>query len=271
MPEVIPFLKWAGGKRWLVSKRSDLFDFEARRYFEPFLGSGAVFFHLQPQNAIISDLNSDLIDTYIALRDFPNLVQRALQTHQKGHSKDYYYAIRAENPVTIVSRAARFLYLNRTCFNGLYRVNQQGLFNVPKGTKESVVLPTDNFGETSRVLQNVEINHCDFEETINQAREGDFIYVDPPYTVHHNTNNFIKYNEKIFSWDDQIRLAASLQDASQRGAYILISNADHNCIHELYAGDDWSVTRVYRHSRLAGNAQHRRDTSEVVISNYEVI
>ncbi len=263
-----PFLKWAGGKRWLVSGYDTWLRQNAKRYIEPFLGSGAVFFHLQPKVAILSDLNEELISTYKALRDVPGRVKRHLLTHHRLHCHDYYYHIRQQSPQSIATQAARFIYLNRTCFNGLYRVNLQGVFNVPKGTKEKVVLPSDNFEEVSALLQNTNLSSCDFADTIDQAHTGDFLYIDPPYTVRHNNNNFLKYNERIFSWADQQRLAACLAKAARRGVSIFISNADHHCIHELYQAKYWQQMTVRRFSRLASSSKHRKGTTEVVISNY---
>ena len=263
-----PFLKWAGGKRWLVSGHNTWLRQDAKRYIEPFLGSGAVFFHLQPKVAILSDLNEELISTYKALRDMPCRVKHHLLTHHRLHCNDYYYQIRQKSPKSIATQAARFIYLNRTCFNGLYRVNSQGIFNVPKGTKEKVILPSDNFEEISDLLQSADLISCDFADTIAQTQAGDFLYIDPPYTVRHNNNNFLKYNERIFSWADQQRLATCLAKAARRGVSIFISNADHPCIHELYRAKYWQRMTVSRFSRLASSSKHRRGTTEIVISNY---
>lgn len=263
-----PFLKWAGGKRWLVSNHSAWLRHDAKRYLEPFLGSGAVFFHLRPKCAILSDLNSDLISTYKSLREFPQDVKRQLMLHQQMHNHKYYYYIRSQRPKSQIEKAARFIYLNRTCFNGLYRVNLKGIFNVPKGTKDKVILPTDDFDSISKVLESVNLLSCDFADTVDQAKENDFLYIDPPYTVRHNNNNFLKYNEHIFSWADQKRLAEKVGQAARRGVSVLISNADHPCIHELYSSKFWKCTSVDRFSRIASSAKYRKGTTEVVISNY---
>lgn len=263
-----PFLKWAGGKRWLVAQHPEWFRIGATRHLEPFLGSGAVFFRTEPRKAILSDLNADLITTYRALRDIPVDVWRHLRMHQRKHNDEYYYRVRDGRCYTSATRAARFIYLNRTCFNGLYRVNLGGVFNVPKGTKSAVLLPTDDFVHLSELLQPVKLVACDFSETIAQAAEGDFLYIDPPYTVRHNNNNFLKYNEKIFSWRDQQRLAGDLACAAKRGACILVSNADHPCIHALYEARYWQRIKVGRFSKLASSAKYRKATTELVISNY---
>ncbi len=263
-----PFLKWAGGKRWLVANHGQWLRRSVDRYLEPFLGSGAVFFYLKPQRAILSDLNEELIATYQALRTQPHEVWRHLRAHHRKHNKEYFYHVRQQNLRTSASKAARFIYLNRTCFNGLYRVNLQGIFNVPKGTKDNVILNTDDFSLVSERLQPATLVSQDFLHTIKKAKEGDFLYVDPPYTVRHNKNNFIKYNERIFSWDDQKRLAEGLLLAARRGASVFVSNADHPCIHELYHASVWQRFTVNRFSGLASSSKHRKGTTELVISNY---
>lgn len=268
MNAVIPFLKWAGGKRWFVNQHKAWLRTDANRYFEPFLGSGAVFFHLVPKDAVLADLNKELISTYQSLRDEPEELWRNLCFHQEKHSREYYYHVRSLEFLSPLQRAARFIYLNRTCFNGLYRVNLKGVFNVPIGTKTKVVLPSDDFSGISSILKQANIIDTDFRETIAMAREGDFIYVDPPYTVRHNNNNFIKYNERIFSWTDQKALSESLSHAVQRGAYVLMSNADHSCIRKLYSSSAWQCLTVERFSTLASSAKHRKGTTELVVSNY---
>lgn len=263
-----PFLKWAGGKRWLASKSSDWFEVGPSRYIEPFLGSGAIYFHLMPESAILSDLNKELIETYEAIRGEPGKVFGLLKAHHRKHSAEYYYVVRAQNPRNSYSRAARFIYLNRTCFNGLYRVNKKGEFNVPKGSKNSVVFDYDNFQAIANQLSGTELNNCDFADSISKAEKGDLLFADPPYTVKHNNNNFLKYNEHIFSWADQERLAKAVNGAARRGAKVLVSNADHKCIHELYSQNRWEILRVERYSGLASSSEFRKSTSEVVISNY---
>lgn len=263
-----PFLNWAGGKRWLVAHHADVFPSATLRHVEPFVGSGAVFFQREPGEALLSDYNSQLIDAYIAVRDDPEAVLAALRRHKLAHSKDYYYQVRAMRPRAAATSAARLIYLNRTCWNGLYRVNLKGEFNVPKGSKDSVLFPDDDFAAWSKVLAGTTLVARDFEQTVEQANAGDFLYVDPPYTVQHNMNNFVKYNEHIFSWADQERLASCLHSASARGAHILISNADHESIHRLYAHSAWVIERVVRKSRLAADSSRRGGTTEVIISNY---
>lgn len=175
---VAPFLKWAGGKRWLVANHKSIFPQFFKTYFEPFLGSAAVFFYLAPNQAVLSDANKDLIEAYWVIKDNWQRLEKALMRHQRLHSNEYYYEMRDARPRTSVARAARFLYLNRTCWNGLYRVNLNGTFNVPIGTKSAVVLSSDNFEEVSARLKNAKLYVCDFEKTIDRAEAGDFVFVD---------------------------------------------------------------------------------------------
>ena len=258
-----PFIKWAGGKRWLVQGKQIKFPQFDGRYIEPFLGGGAIFFHLTPPCAILSDLNPRLIETYKAIRDtWPDVVAE-LRQHQKLHCKKHYYEERDRVHKDLVLKAAQFLYLNRTCFNGLYRENLLGKFNVPIGTKTSVLLPDDNFELASQILKRAELKSCDFEETIERAGSGDLVFVDPPYTTAHNLNGFVKYNQTIFSWEDQLRLKSCIVAAKERGAQILLTNAHHRSIIELYkdVGVPQVVSRV---SLISGKSQARTHTSEVV-------
>lgn len=263
-----PFLRWAGGKRWLTESKPEWFEVPYQRYIEPFLGGGAVLFSICPEAAIVSDLNSELIATYEGIRDRPLLVDRYLRKHDENHSKEYYYATRSKSPRSTPSRAARFVYLNRTCFNGIYRVNLNGEFNVPKGSKDKVIMEEDDFCHVSKILEGIDLRSGDFEPIVNEAQAGDLLYIDPPYTVQHNNNNFIKYNENIFSWDDQVRLAACVKAAAQRGAYVMVSNAKHECIAELYNSQLWSHLSVSRWSVIGSENESRKLTEEYVISNY---
>lgn len=265
--QVQPFLKWAGGKRWFVERYLDLIPDSFDRFVEPFLGSGAMYFALRPRRALLSDLNGDLIDCYQSIRDEPNQIEAGLAYHQSAHNKEHYYRVRSAKPDDPTERAIWFLYLNRTCWNGLYRVNKRNEFNVPKGTKSAVILKTDDFATTAKLLRNAKIRMCDFEDTIDNAGVGDFVFVDPPYTVKHNSNGFVKYNDKIFSWGDQVRLRDAVARASSRGAKVLVTNANHASITELYA-DIGLQTVVDRASVLAGDAKFRNSTEELVIRSW---
>jgi DNA adenine methylase len=162
-------------------------------------------------------------------------------------------------------RAARMIYLNRTCFNGMYRVSLAGKFNVPKGTRSSVLLSTDNFKGVARVLRNAELLSCDFEQVIDRADQGDFVFADPPYTVNHNNNGFIRYNENLFSWRDQQRLAAALARARDRGAIVIATNAAHGSIKKLYWKFGFNVRSVYRFSSISSTAINRKQFGEIII------
>lgn len=267
MTQIEPILKWAGGKRWLCSRFPQLFETEYERYVEPFLGGAAAFFALQPKLALLSDLNSELIATYRAICTEPNEVYSKLRVHQSKHLEyeDYYYKIRSSNPVTPASCAAKFIYLNRTCFNGLYRVNLRGEFNVPKGTKDSVILRTDDFERVSSALDRATLINADFEDVLDQCVAGDFAFIDPPYTAKHNANGFLKYNEKIFSWEDQRRLAACVRRFKARGGKALITNAAHQSVIELYQ-DVGDISQVSRASVIASETKRRGNIEELVVT-----
>lgn len=262
--EMVPFLKWAGGKRWLVKAHPGLFDLTFNRYIEPFLGSGSVFFHLQPSCAVLSDRNQLLIETYQVIKEDWLKVKQVLAVHHHNHSKRYYYALREKILRQPHTRAAQFIYLNRTCWNGLFRVNLNGKFNVPIGTKDDVLLETDNFEAVANLLKRSEIICADFEEAVNRANNGDLLFVDPPYTVKHDNNGFIKYNEKLFSWDDQIRLSEALIRAKLRGAKVILTNANHRSIRHLYK-NYFTVESVKRHSILSGKSEYRGEVKELLI------
>jgi DNA adenine methylase len=263
-----PFLKWPGGKRWLVRKYSGLFPSSYRRYLEPFLGGGSVFFHLMPRHALLTDTNPELINAYQCVKDDPSNIEKALSELHKRHSKSLYYRIRNSTPTEKTERAVRFLYLNRTCFNGIFRVNLRGEFNVPMGSKTAVQYPAQYLETIAACLQNATIRVADFEKSLNRASEGDFVFVDPPYTVMHNNNNFVKYNSSLFSWSDQLRLAGAIKSATRRGAAVLLSNADHNSVRTLYEGFGHHL-RIKRCSILSGDAAHRRETTELLVMSYD--
>lgn len=257
-----PFLKWAGGKRWLVHQGLPS-PASYERLIEPFAGGAAVFFALKPPKAVLADVNPELINLYEIVRDQPQKLLSVLSWYQANHNREQYYKTRARNFTSPLLRAARMLYLNRTCWNGLYRVNQQGAFNVPLGTKSSVIMTNDDFEMASSILLKAELRCQDFERTVSIAGDGDFLFVDPPYTVKHNMNGFLKYNENIFSWDDQVRLAVVLDQARERGAAILVTNADHQSVRELYS-KHFDYVPVGRQSILSGATHGRGHTTEAL-------
>jgi len=261
---VLPFLKWAGGKRWFVSHHAEFLNTPFDRYIEPFLGSGAVFFHLAPRESVLSDRNEELMSAYRAIRDDWKSVERELRRHDRNHSKKYYYEIRESKPRAAHTGAARFIYLNRTCWNGLYRVNFKGAFNVPLGTKTDAILDSDNFEAVANLLKNAELHVGDFEKAVDLAGKGDLLFVDPPYTVKHNLNGFVKYNETLFTWKDQIRLRDSVIRAKKRGANVLLTNAYHTSVRKLYerVGKHY---RLDRHSILAADTEKRKRCEELLV------
>lgn len=259
-----PFLKWAGGKRWLVKHYPHIFPSFSGKYIEPFLGGGSVFFHITPDRAVLSDTNAELINTYLAIRNNWQEVFDLLQHHARKHSDAYYYSVRTSRPKSLAGKAARFIYLNRACFNGIYRVNRKGQFNVPRGTRNRIIFETDDFEELSRLLKNVELKACDFEEVIDSASDGDLVFADPPYTVCHNNNSFIKYNEKLFSWDDQVRLVSCLKRAAQRGAFVIATNAYHQSVIKLYR-NYFQLKPIYRKSLISADKKFRGKYEELLI------
>ena len=262
-----PFLKWPGGKRWLVIRHGSLFPKAYSRYYEPFLGGGAVFFSLTPGSAYLSDTNDELTNAYKCIKEEWPTIEKRLSRLQAQHSPELYYKIRDGQPSDPLGRAVRFVYLNRTCFNGIYRVNREGMFNVPIGTKDAVSFPEGYLEKVANALRNTLITHDDFEKSIAKAGRKDFVFVDPPYTVMHNNNGFVKYNAKLFSWPDQARLAKAIKAASRRGAMVMISNADHPTVRTLYEGFG-THRSLKRHSILAGDPAYRRSATELLITNY---
>jgi DNA adenine methylase len=191
-------------------------------------------------------------------------VVRILAEYDTKHSKEFYYFVRSSRPKTLHGRAARFIYLNRTCWNGLYRVNTRGEFNVPVGTKEKVLLDADDFCQASVLLRDVALVASDFERVVRRARRGDLVFADPPYVTAHSQNGFLKYNEKLFSWADQIRLRDALIAAKKRGATIVATNADTPSIRALYE-EHFKVSSATRSSVIASVARNRGRTSELII------
>ncbi|MBX3709429.1 MAG: Dam family site-specific DNA-(adenine-N6)-methyltransferase [Gammaproteobacteria bacterium] len=259
-----PFLKWAGGKRWLASSYIHLFPETYERYIEPFVGGGAVFFHLSPSEAVLGDINQELIETYSAIKTNWRKVVEILSRHQKKHSHDYYYRVRSLVPSSKIERAARFIYLNRTCWNGLYRVNLSGEFNVPIGTKTTVISDDDDFESWSKKLRQAKLIQSDFEILVNEAKKNDLLFVDPPYTVTHNFNGFIKYNERLFSWQDQERLFHALCRAKSRGVKIIATNAFHESICLLYS-KKFELIEAKRFSGISGDSSYRKSIEEYII------
>lgn len=263
------FLKWPGGKRWLLKKLPEIFSIQFNNYYEPFLGSGAVFFHLCPKGSVLSDVNEELINLFVQMRDHPQELAKQLEAHQKKHSKTYYYEIRDKNYVSSMERAGRFLYLNRTCFNGMYRENKNGKFNVPIGTKDNCIYDIDKFEHYSNALKNAELMTCDFRSTIKKAGSGDLLFVDPPYTIGQaQQNSFIKYNSKLFSWNDQEDLCSEIVAARNRGVIIISTNAYCDELLEMYKKEGFYVQPIEKKSTISGVIDKRRKTTELLITSF---
>jgi DNA adenine methylase len=235
------FLKWAGGKAQLIdeiAKRLPLDD-EPVRYVEPFLGGGAVFFWIR-QNlpdvpCRIADRNAPLVDTYRVVRDSPDALVAALRFHAQRHSPEHFYEVRRNQPADDVERAARFIYLNRTCYNGLWRVNRGGRFNVPLGRYNNPkILDEPNLRRVSAVLKGVEILCQDFEDAVYDCGPGDWIYFDPPYQPLSRTSRFTAYTPGGFDLDSQRRLARVFQLLNRDGAFVILSNSDVEPVPQLY-------------------------------------
>lgn len=265
--EVIkPCLRWAGGKSWLVKYLGDMLPRNGySNYHEPFLGGASVFLHLKPQAlSYLSDLNAELIDTYIALRDQPLEVIKVLSSY--SNTKEFYYEIRGYEPQSEAEKAARFIYLNHTSFNGIYRVNLNGEYNVPYGYRQKDFLNKDSLLSVSRALQGAVLQPGDFNIVRENLHENDLVFLDPPYTVSHNENGFIKYNQKIFSLDDQIRLSALVNFINESGAYYILTNAAHKAIEEIFDNGDRRV-ELQRASTIGGTNAQRGQTSEYLFTN----
>lgn len=253
-----PFLKWPGGKRWLVPHLLRLIsDLDFKRYFEPFAGGAALFFSLRPRESFLSDVNADLINTYQQVRDrAPEIVRRLKRICV---DRDTYYSIRAEDPFDGIDRAVRFLYLNRTAFGGIYRVNSQGRFNVPFGGGQrtpAILWERGLLTSAACALKGSELIVGDFAETLEGVRRGDLVYCDPTYTVSHSDNGFRRYNEANFRWKDQERLAEVCFDLRARGATVLVSNAAHESVRTVFRCDE--IYAFSRNSTVSRRTEARR-------------
>lgn len=262
-----PFLRWAGSKQRLLGQLLPLLPTSFGRYYEPFLGSGALFFALNPQRATLSDASSELINTWASVRDHQAFLASYLRPLKP--SRDIFYDIRSNRAAAFPERAAEFLYLNKTCWNGLYRVNSRGEFNVPYGSPQSdFIFDEGNLELCSKLLRRreVSIRNCDFEDAINRARAGDLVFLDPPYVTKHNFNGFRDWNEKLFSWADQERLAAAARRLAARGVFVIVSNADHQDVVDLYP--TFRRTSLERPSTLASNATKRGRVTEALFLSH---
>lgn len=265
-----PFLKWAGGKTQIVSKLLSFLprDVKNRVYHEPFLGAGSMFFAIKPSQSFLSDANEHLIKCYGAIGENPRLVCDYLNEHKRKNCERYYYQIRdLYNKADFsIAQAARFIYLNKACYNGVFRVNKLGEFNVPYGKKSELSLPChDHLLEVSQLLANCTLSNCNYEESLIRIKKGHFVYLDPPYPPINGTSYFTHYTPDKFGPMDQERVATFAKAVAAKGAFFMVSNADTPVIRKLYEGFDiveLSVTRFITCKKI------RHKVGELVITNF---
>lgn len=259
-----PFIRWVGSKQRLLSQLVEHLPSGYHRYYEPFFGAGSMYFVLQPQEARLSDYCGPLINMYQTVREDPAAVIRAL-SGMNVLDKDFFYEVRRHEPKQPVDRAARFIYLNRAAWNGLYRVNANGQFNVPYGSPRSpIILDEENFLSAAKQLAgpNVRLATGDFEDAVADAGEGDLVFLDPPYATSKRRESFVDYNEKLFTWGDQVRLAACAEHLRSRGARVIVTNAFNSAIRALYP--KFTEHALVRRSSLAADVTLRGSVAESV-------
>jgi len=276
-----PFVKWVGGKRQLLAQfrlmdlyPPDKFDISSGRYFEPFAGGGAVFFDLLPEKAFLSDLNNELVITYNVIKNNVDDLIKSLKKHKLD--KEYFMKMRAKDPKKLsdLAVASRFIYLNRTCFNGMYRVNSKGGFNVPFGKYTNpLICDEKNLVKASIALQNVEIVKQDYKEVLKQARKGDFVYFDPPYYPINKTSYFTSYTKESFLEKEQKELRDVFVKLTKKGCFVMLSNSDTPFINKIYSkikikGKLIRINKVYAGRMINSKASRRGKISEVLVTNY---
>ena len=269
--ETYPIVKWVGGKRQLMFELLKNMPKFYNRYFEPFIGGGALFFELQPDNAYISDMNEELINLYQVVRDNVDELVADLQKHDI--SKEYFMEIRNIDRTeeyknwSNIQKASRFIYLNRTCFNGMYRVNSKGEFNVPFGHyKNPRIVDEKNLINCSNLLQRTEIRHSDFSELLTKVQEGDFVYFDPPYVPLNETSSFTSYTKDGFDIDMQFKLRDVCDELDTMGVNFLLSNSDTKLVNDLY--ENYNIKKVFASRQINANADGRGKITEVLVRNY---
>ncbi|MCH2656595.1 MAG: DNA adenine methylase [Dehalococcoidia bacterium] len=268
-----PFLKWAGGKTNLLGQYEPLFPEWSGDYFEPFIGSGAVFFYLsarpEERNYYLSDLNQEIVDAFCAVRDDVEGVIKLLAKHQQLHSKDYFYQVRGLVPqnLSALEKAARTIYLNKTCFNGLYRVNKKGEFNVPMGNyKKPSILQIETLKAASRALSSADLSTGHYSVLVDKAQAGDFIYLDPPYHPLSKTAMFTNYVAQAFGEKDQIELAEVANALSKKGCLVMESNSNTDFIKDLYKG--FKIQEVWARRSINREKSKRGAITELVVTNF---
>ena len=273
-----PFVKWAGGKRQLIPEIEKHLPEKFSSYYEPFLGGGALLFHLLSENknlkGYVSDLNSDLILAYVTIRDNLDGLLKSLQKHSDNYfsdSKSYYYLIRETNPKNQIEKVSRLLFLNRTCFNGLYRVNSKGKFNVPLGRYSNPnIVQEENLHSVNEFLnQNKIIIKCqDFSPTVEKVKKGDFVYFDPPYQPVSKTANFTSYTNSNFGLNDLKRLAKVSNQLTKKGVNVLLSNSSSKQVRELFSSKDWKIFEIEANRAINSDSNKRTGHYELLIKNY---
>jgi len=258
-----PFIKWAGGKRNLLDKLQKNIINDYDNYYEPFIGGGALFFKINTENGYISDINTDLITTYNVVKYFPLDLIKALKNHSENHTKEYYYLIRSQHNLTdIVEIAARFIYLNKTCFNGLYRVNKSGKFNVPIGSyKNPNIVQEQNILACSKALQKTDIKNINFYD-IN-PKSGDLVYFDPPYDPINDTS-FTTYTKDDFKRNEQIKLRDFALKLYENGVYVIISNSNTEFIRDIYSSYIFNINIINAPRNIS--CKSRKSVEEVIIT-----
>ena len=268
MPPIEPFVRWAGGKTWLIPHLPQIIgNTHIEHYHEPFLGGAAVFFSLEHnKKSYLSDANAQLVNAYIQIRDNPDAVIDCFVQFQ--NTEDEYYRIRDNFiPASLEESAAQFVYLNQTSYNGLFRVNRQGKYNVPYGFRRTWHYDTDRILEASEKLQNTRISVGDFEVNKYRIKEHDLVFLDPPYTVSHNNNGFIEYNQNLFSLEDQERLSRFIDYIKQKNAYYILTNAAHEEIRRIFTKDGDRRLELRRNSLIGGRNAARAEISEYIFTN----
>lgn len=260
-----PFLRWAGGKKWLLKTLEEIINIDDfNSYHEPFIGGGSVFFKFSPKTSFISDSNEWLIDTYKSIKEDPQPIIKYLNKFKKD--KEHYYKIRKTNYSDPFKRSAQFIYLNQMSFNGIFRVNLNGEYNVPYGNRENYNFNFDNIISVNSALKNTKISHSDFSKTIYNVKKGDLVFLDPPYTITHNLNGFVQYNQKIFSLEDQYKLAEMIQEIKNKNAFYILTNAAHKKVKEIFDHTD-TLLEISRASVIGGKGAKRGKYSEYLFTN----
>ncbi len=267
----VPVLKWAGGKTRLLPDLLSRLPARWARYYEPFAGGAALFFALAPQRAVLGDANEDLMDVYRALAASSDAVVRGLRFHERFHSGKYFYETRSlwntqRSKWPLSKRAAAFVYLNKTCFNGLWRVNRAGDFNVPMGRyADPPICVPEALRAVHDVLVRAELRSGDYRDTVCDARRGDLVYFDPPYYPASRTAKFTSYTRGMFTMENQRELADTARRLASRGCHVVVSNSDTPLIHELYKG--FHVSRVRCPRSINGTTSRRGDVDELIIES----